>query len=238
MNSSIIRSDLDRCYRYNEYNEAMDYANKNINVEGMREQIDKLKNINQIYVQDIKSIIEPERESENNKYLQWENWNKVKIICIRIIAALFGVTVISFVLGACLWSGFKTLGILGIILMILSIPVLITAKAAEFICAGIYKKCIDKLMDKINARNSMFGADAKRSYAEMDALYLQSLRPEHRETVLMHREQIEHQKEMERLERERNRKVEEQLKEAKRMRVAQEHLLEIEKEREKRYKGY
>lgn len=40
---SIVRRDLDKVYRYNEYNEAIAYAKKNIDVKGVKEEMQNLQ---------------------------------------------------------------------------------------------------------------------------------------------------------------------------------------------------
>lgn len=244
MKRSFIRYDLDRSYQYNEYKKAIAYANEYIHVNGMREQKEKLNNTLKIYNQDIENIIKPERELENNKYLQWEIWNKAKKICMDIMIYFIIGTIIFWILGIVKESVFSLLGLLGFIISVMILFATLISKVMESLYASIYRKYINIIIDKINERNVKFEHDAHQYYRVMDNLYLQSLDPMHREMVLMHREQMEYQKEMKSLEMERNRKEEErlrrekeQLEETRKTRRAQERLLAIEEERERR-NGY
>ncbi len=238
MRYNIVRCDLDRCYCFNEYNKTVSCANKNIEVEGVREQLVKLSNEAEIYKNDIKNITEPERETENNKYLIWEKWNKVKNICFSILVCLVGGTIICWILGAIWLPMFSILGLLGIVLSIIMLLVFIVTKVGELIYGSFYNKYINRIMDKINVRNAIFEYDAHQYYEMIDSLYLQSLDPAHREMILMHREQTEHNKEMKRLEMKRQMTENERLQEQRKTRQTQERLLEIEEERERRLKGY
>ena len=235
MGYSIVRRNLDNCYRFKEYNEAIAYAKRNINVEGMKEQIEKLGQEKQRYKQNIENIINPEREPENNKYLAWEKWYKIKNLCFKIMIGVVGGTILCWILGMVLSPWFSILGMLGVILSIIMILAAMAAKGVESVYAALYEKYMNKVEDRINAINVVFEYDAHQYYMTIDNLYLQSLDPAHREMVLMHREQTEHNREMKRLEMERQMKEAERLQEERRTRQAQERLLAIEEERERRY---
>lgn len=237
MRYSLVRYNLDRCYSYQEYKKAIAHAEENINVGGMKEQIKELKQEAQIYRKSIEEIVNPVRESENRKYLEWEMWYKAKELCKKIMLGLVGCTIVCWILGMIIGTGFTLLGMLGIILCFIMLLALIVTKVTESIYAAAYNKYINKVKAKITERNAIFEYDVHRCYEAIDQLYLQSLDPTHREMVLMRREQAEHNKEIKRLEMERQMKQNELLQEQKKARKAQERLLEIEEERERR-RGY
>ena len=256
MRYQIVRCDLDKCYRVNEYNEAIDYALKNSNIVGMEKTIEKLNKEKNIYKQDIANLIEPERETENEMYLLWEKWNKAKDGCFKIVLGLIGGTILCWILSAFLWSGLSLLGLIDVVLSIIMFLVFWVIKVIELICGNKYDRYINKIMSKIIARNKIFGQDMNRYYEEIDNLYLQSLDPAHREMVLMRREQDKYNQEMMRLEQERlslerervhiekeRQKEEKAAREearqnAKESRRVQERLLQIEEDREIRRKSY
>lgn len=73
---SIVRRDLDKVYRYNEYNEAIAYAKKNIDVKGVKEEMQNLQKEAQIYKKDISDIVDPERENEEKNIMYWKSGSK------------------------------------------------------------------------------------------------------------------------------------------------------------------
>ena len=93
--SALVRYDLNRVYRYNEYNKTIDYAKKYIDVNGVREQVQRLQAESEAYHKDIKDITEPEREAEEIKYHVWATWFKVMKICIWIMSGLIVCVVIN-----------------------------------------------------------------------------------------------------------------------------------------------
>lgn len=243
MKDYVARYDLTRCYNFSKYNEAMKYANQKNEVEGMREQIEKMISGKDTYVQDIQNIIEPEKAAEEETYLAWEKWYKrnakmgwglIALIVFNLITTIFGgfgSNVIFF------------LGFLGWIISPIALIVFIIMKVGTKIKCNAYNKLVDGLYVRIESRNKMFLQQSQEYYEEIDNLYLISLDPTHREMVLMRREQAEFQKQMQKLEKERLRlerdrqtHERETLEENRRARAAQERLLAIEEEREKRWR--
>lgn len=250
MSTKIVRCDLDRCYRFNEYNKAMDYANKNMNVEGVREQIQKLQNEKEIYISNVKNITEPERETENQKYASWEKWNGRWNICIRITIPLLIIiilnNVLSFILPEIIHNILRILGFL----IYIMVPASLVTLAATHGCESSYNRYKADIIQRINNINASFSNRFNEYYRQIDNLYLCSLDPTHREMVIMHREQTKYNEEMLRLERERNQLEKERneqmlrlekerhalekerMQETKRTRQATEDMLQIERDRE------
>jgi len=120
MKYSIVRCNLERVYNYNEYNKTMNYAKKNIEVNGVREQIQNLTAAKNTYIQKMRNITEPENEKEDKKYHEWENWYKKKNICVWITIGLIAVSVINLLLGAFLPDGLhKLFTLLGLLIFIM-----------------------------------------------------------------------------------------------------------------------
>lgn len=254
--TALVRYDLDRIYRYSEYNKTIDYAKKYIDVNGVREQVQRLQTESEIYEKDIKNIAEPEREAEERKYHVWATWFKVKKICIWVTLGLIVCAVINSILWDYLPSFLNRLLDKLSLPLILLIPALIVIKVGEWICKNNYSSYVSKINTKINARNDNFEKTARAYYATIDNLYLTSLDPLQREMVLMRREQAkrdeQYQKEMKAM-REENMRLQNELRnelrnmekdrlqEAKQARVAQEQamrsydrMLQIEEDRERR----
>ncbi len=250
MGYSIVRRDLNKCYRFNEYNEAIVYAKKNIEVKGVKEQYQKLVAEKDNYIQDIKNITESEKENENKKYHDWGNWYKKKNLCVRVTLALVIITIINVIFGGFLPSGLHNfLTILGLFLFIM-IPLSVVTKVGEFISEKAYYNYISPIDDKIMIRNNSFAEYSRECNKTIDDLFLLSLEPAHREMVMMRREQAKQHEEMMRMEQERLRLEQERIRiekerqadtrnaneEARRTREVQERLLRIEQDREARYK--
>lgn len=138
MRYNIVRCDLERVYNFNEYNKTMDYAKKNIEVNGVREQIQKLTAEKNTYIQEMQNIIESEKENEDKKYHEWESWYKKKNICVWITIGLVAVSVINLLVGGFLSHGLhKLFTLLGLLIFIM-LPASIVVKLLEFICGNSY----------------------------------------------------------------------------------------------------
>lgn len=239
----IVKINLDRVYRFAEYNNAISFAKQNLEIKGMQELITKLNSVKEDYCINVQKITEPEKEIENDKYKLYAKWHKAKIISKWITIGTF---IIGFGSGV-LSDIFRDVEQVALFLnrmevflfvTIFMLPILIVAKIGEFICDKLYKNYTTKILKKINPLNADFAYKASRYYEEMDNLYLASLEPAHREVVIMRREQAEHNERMRQYEKDRQKIESERLEEVKKTRKAQEKLLEIEEERERRYKGW
>ena len=243
----IVKINLDRVYRFAEYNNAISFAKQNLKIKGMQELITKLNSVKEDYCINVQKITEPEKEIENDKYEVYEKWHFVKTISkwagiisfvISMVLSMipidiFGTEQILTVGGTINWITSKLQ-----IIWFFAIPVFLITKIGDSICAIIYRNYTSKLLEKINGLNADFAYTSNRYYEEMDNLYLASLEPGHREMVIMRREQAEHNHRMVQYEKERQRIESDRLEEVRKARKTQEKLLEIEEERERRYKGW
>lgn len=94
------------------------------------------------------------------------------------------------------------------------------------------------IITKLNESGNHFEQISANYYKAIDDLYLCSLDNTHRELVLLRRQQEKQNQEMLRLEKERQEFEKERLNEQRRTRTASEQLLAIEREREKRWRGW
>lgn len=233
MKRDIVRYDLDRCYRLGEYNEAIAYAKRNIEIKGVREEAEELEREKAIYIKDVESITNPVREEEEKKYSVWVSYAKAGNICKWIS---IGSLICSFIHIFFSNVFFEVVGRVSFyFLMLIALPAFVITEIAVMICDKSYGKYTNKIKERVIARNNSFASQSRAYYNRIDELYLSSLDPVLRETVLMRREQEEHNKKMELYEQERQRQEFEKYKEQKRMREVQEKLLAIETERERRY---
>lgn len=192
MKHELVRCDLDRCYRFNEYNETIAFAKEHIEVNGIREEAKRLEEEKDIYIRDVETITKPEKEQENKKYAEWEICVKAGRICKWIsVGALicFPIALISS-----LPEWISMIFLLFFYSIYIALPAFIIAKIAAWTCGIVYSQYTSKIMEKVNARNNSFAAQARVCGEKIDTLYLSSLDPVLRETVLMRREQAEHNK--------------------------------------------
>lgn len=254
MEHTIVRFDLDKCYRFKEYNEASTYAQKNIEVKGVKEQYQKLIAEKDSYVQYIKNITEAEKENEDKIYNDWKNWHKRKKLFVSITLGLIIITIFNILFGGFLPSVLHTvITILGLFLFIM-VPAYVVTKIGELIFEKAYYNYIEPIEEKILIRNHSFAEYADKCNTKIDDLYLLSLEPAYREMVLMHRDQTKQHEEKMRMERERIELEKERIRiekerqadernaraeareEARQSRKVQERLLQIEEDREMRYR--
>lgn len=231
------RIDLDKCCRSNEYNKTVMYANEHKEVKGMKQLLFKLCSEGEEYIKDITAIGESERETEGKKYMLYRKWYIARKICLCF---MIGFTLLWYFLNLLfdiVNMHSKTDGILLMFsyLVLIACFGFLAALIGEKIHLKNYNDYANEIRARIENKNALFLKTVKEYYSIADSMYLNSLDPAHREMVLMHREQIAHNEEMLRLENERNRQAKQMLEEQRRTRRAQENLLDIEKERERRY---
>lgn len=241
----VTRYDLDKVYFMQEYNKAVSYGNQNLNIRGVKEQLRELEQAKKTYFSKVADVVNPERDTEQAKYQKYEKWamNEKKIMYLEIffIAAL----ILNLVL-------FKFFPVKFRISLIYSLVELVLWTVAVFIgpIAFIVSKILklgyafryNQYIVSIRSILEILGSDFTRTslgyYDAIDSLYLGSLDPAHREMILLRRQQEMHNQDMLRLEKERQQAEKQRLKEQQRTRQATEELLAIERDRERRYRGW
>lgn len=239
--STFERYDLDKVYFMNEYNRTVAYGNTYININGVKEQLQKLEKEKQRYFGEVSSIVNPERENEETKYRQCEKWAKIAKICKWIEISLIVICVVCMLFYKYLPVGFRTsllFALFEILLMLFTVlfgPLaIIIVKIMKYGHERSYKRYIESIAMKLNNFGNGFIRTSRKYYKEIDNYYLLSLDATHRELVLLRRQQETLSRDMIQLERERQTAEEERLNEQRKTRVATERLLNIEIEREKR----
>ncbi len=231
---SIQRYDLDRCYSYGEYNKAIEYGKKNNSIAGVGDCIKQLNDYKNRYEQEMAAIINAEKDVESQKYILCEKWSKRRTIALCTLA---GSIIINIIISEMIQN---TIGLLIMLLLCLLVVVsfiyLLVAAILESIAENSYYKYTKNLWGKFNPINSAFNNTARECYQEIDAIYLNSLEPAHREVVLMRREQNEHHRRVEKIAEEQRRLEAKNLEINKEIQNTQQRLLDIELEREDRYR--
>lgn len=229
----LQRYDLVRCYYFSEYNNTVEYGQKNNHLNGVSTCIDKLNVEKEHYIHSVENIVNPERQIEQKKYVTWEK-------CVKAIKISFCSTIVIFILEFIISKYSHSLVatlffIFFLLLFFISLVCFLGALLVEWIVSKLYYNYVSKINAKLLMQKQIFEEIARLSYQSIDDLYLNSLEPMYRETVIMRREQNEHNKKMERIAEQKYRLELEQLVENRKIRQAQENLLEIEQERERRY---
>lgn len=241
----VVRYDLDKVCYLDEYDRTVAYGSKNIDIKGVKEQLQGLEKEKKIYIEEAVAIINSERASEQLKYHQYEKWFKVEKVIKYIEIALILVVIVCMSIYDNLSMGIRTslfFGLGEVLLMLLVLLIVPLAFVVAKIGKNIYRTCYNRYMGSVAARmkglGKSFDRKSRTCYDAIDNLYLRSLDPTHRELVLLRRQQEKHNQDMLKLERERQDIEKDRLREQKRATQAAEELLSIEKEREKRYRNW
>lgn len=230
-------------YHMQEYKEALQFAQKYQNIAGVPEEIKNLKENHNKYRKNFNDALNQVYDEWNQKHRTWMRVNTAKNLLKRITIGAAVIVVVGFVAnGIISWRHME--GILE------TIDELLTALAMEltFWCGvawlGLciaekysfnqYSNAKNKVSNYIaNQVTDPYLQSIRRNRNKVDNIYLASLSPEHRELVLMRRDQErQHQEAM----RQQERQNEAIRAEQERARIAQEELLRIEREREERYR--
>lgn len=241
----VRRYDLDKVYFMDEYNKAVAYGTQNINVEGVREQLQKLENEKASYVKKVESVVNPERDKEHAKYQQYEKWAKTerKFKWIEIMLIVFLVAELNF--HKFLPVGLRTSALyillewaLFFLTVFLGPIVFIVSKLVKHSYGMVYNRYVESIANSLNALGNSFQRTSSSYYDAIDNLYLNSLDPTLREMILSRREQKEFNRAM--LQEQRLARQEQRLtrQEQQQIRRNQEEMLAIERERERRYRGW
>lgn len=228
----LQRYDLEKCYFYGEYNKTIDYGKRNAHLEGVNDHIAQLNNERRQYEQEIRKVIDAEKDNENRKYNFWRKWRKIKFVSL---GTFIGSIILGIIIDSALHGMPEMLLSLLVYLILMITPILfLIAAFIQVISRKSYSRYADKLGERLHSISRNFEDKAKTCYLAIDDIYLNSLEPAHREMVLMRREQNEHNRKLEETAEERRRLEWENLEESRRLRHTQEQLLAIEQEREKR----
>ena len=205
----------------------------------MKEQLCRLEQEKKNYFEKVADIVNAERDTEQAKYQRYEKWaaNEKKAKYLEIALILATVLYVAF---EKYFPNFFILFGFGLVTLVLLIgPILfIVSKMMKHWYGKLYAQYIEGIASAINRLGDGFTRTSLGYYDAIDNLYLESLDPTHREMILLRRQQELHNQDMLRLERERQKAEEQHLKEQQRTRQATEELLAIEKERERRYRGW
>lgn len=215
------------------FEEAIRDANQHRAIAGVNEIISVIEKKYQAYSKEINVFISQEKPIIDAKYSKWfaANRNMSISICIFIISLLYSL-IFSQVRIPILSSLLETLALFGFEGGFLTA---IIFKVIAIVCdrqyTSYYRK---KVSPRANAFNTKYMNDLRALCEKIDTLYLNSLEPTLRETILMRRDQERHHRELMESQYHHQRVMEEG---QRRIQEAQEELLQIEREREQERKS-
>ncbi len=229
----IRRTDFHYLYQTKAYEMAVNFANQNIAVEGVKEQLEVIRNDYAEYDRQIQNVVSAEAVNEKNTYDLWKKWNRRKRIALRVV-------VISII--PALFLGLRNI----FLTLFIQFPALLALlggaisgtvfKIVEATYEKQYESYVRTIEQRIRNINDAYVSKTNAMKREIDNLYLASLDPTHREIVLMRRDQERQHQERMHMEQQRLNSQRAAEEEQRRTRQAQEELLYIEREREKRYR--
>lgn len=235
----VTRYDLDKVYFMSEYNKAIAHGKQNISIQGVKEQLRELEQEKKNYFDKVADIVNPERDTEQAKYQQYEKWTVIEKKIKHFEIALILATILYVAFEKYFPTYFVLFGFILVAFVLFIGPItFIISKIAKHSYGMLYNRYIQSIADKVNSLGSSFERTSAGYYDTIDSLYLGSLDPAHKEMVLIRRQQAMHNQEMLRLEKKRQKAENQFLTEQQRTRQATEELLQIEKERERRYRGW
>ncbi len=243
--SDLKKLNLDTVFFLYEFKKAFEYGKKNFHISGVKEQLQELDKEKKLYYDKVAEIVNPERENNEIKYQKYMKWKKTEKKAKLIEVLLIVLIIIRLVIFDYLPVSFRTSLIFSLSdLLIIAFAVFIgpiafiITKIIKHIYGIYYMQYTKSIITKLNELGNHFEQISANYYKAIDDLYLCSLDNTHRELVLLRRQQEMQNQEMLRLEKERQEFERERLDEQRRARTASEQLLAIEREREKRWRGW
>lgn len=232
------RYNLDTCYAFGNYNKAVKYGKSHNAVDGVSNCMEKLDSEKNSYINEMQNIIDNEKENENKKYSLWEKCSNIKYkSSITTMISFILMLLNMIILGRGNSFLYEALFILLPLVFTFSIFTAVLSTFAELITNNRYFDYTLTLDGKLQKQNRLFENISYNIYQDIDNLYLNSLDPVHKETVLMHRKQDEHNRRMAQLAEDQHRLATQNLNETRRANEMQARLLQLEekKEEERRY---
>lgn len=236
MKKSFTRIDFNDYYITNECNRVIEYAQRNGHIKGVNNAFNQIQSIQNEYLGKMKKFIDDEINHETNLYTRLEKIHFCKVLCRFAVIATFILFIFQGKLPHNLFMDLVFL--LAIVVFLGGIFIWLITKVIEMVFRNRYITYMKNIEIQINNINGIYYNALNGIYNNIDVLYLNSLEPALRETVLMRRDQErQHQERLKMMQTqiENQQRIEQEQKLA---RERQEELLEIERERERRYKGY
>lgn len=228
-----MRYDLDRVYYLKGYQKAVAHAEQNIEIPGMKEQLNDLKAEKDRYSKEVSALVEVERNNERQKYEKYEKWESIAQTSKWIFFAGLAICVLSWFAPNSLKRMLSFLfGTLVPLAILVGGPVAIVTYLGGKWHRQQYQKYVGELSGKIDSLGEAFKKTSDNYYRTIDSLYLNSLDPTQRQFELMRREQAEQSQKLIQAQEETQRLQKKLIQEQQKARMTQEELLAIERKRE------
>lgn len=206
-NINRMSDDYTKYCKYGEYNKTFSYGKRYIDINGVREKLKELEDVESTkYEKDVKRIVTDAVEKEVEVYNNFHKWRQRSDKLKRYTMILFGIwifcklplpisikTVASFIGPLCF--------LIGLIMLVIAIVITKIRNNRK----KAYSEFESSILNQINKCTAQFSNICIAYYKDIDNLYLNSLTPEQRQIVMMQREMDrrdrEHQKEIESMQR-------------------------------------
>lgn len=234
-NVTMDEVNVDKFFVDNIFGGTIRYGEQCKGLNGVSEIILAVEEKNKQYMQERNNFVENRKKKLDKSLKTWKIFRIVFVVAlILFICSLFSDRIISSIPQINIFLLDILVSIFSLILAFLFecgfIIALISFGLVKW-AKSMYSLEINETRDKAITIIRKYENDAQMFYNRIDNIYLSSLEPAYRETILMRRDQERHHQEMLREQREHNRRLEE---DQRRTRMAQEELLRIEREREER----
>ena len=236
------------------FNKSIDYAENHNSLRGVNNILVNLQKKQQEFSKrcyDFIAEVNPSLDIAYEKYIKAANradkLNRIRFL--PIITFILFLIVELFLLDLVLdlvmpWSPFSPmLSMLLLVMMAISlaaIPImLIICKILNFLAdkkGKLYRTAFDDALKKIKSLSYPFDKLNRQLYQKVDNLYLASLEPTHREAILMRRSTESYQAEMLKSQKQLEKSSKHSVEEQKRIRIAEEEMLEYEREKQREKK--
>lgn len=235
--------DINKFIELKNFEATIQKANQHISITGVKEVIATMQKNHQAYMKEITSFMNVHKPVLDKKYEKWIEDDSRKTICLLMF-------IISFIY--CLFISSKVripffssiIDLVGLGAWFFGFFGAIIFKILAIISEKQYNSYYEKeVVPQANTINARYRNSFNKLYEQVDSLYLNSLEPTLRETVLMRRDQERQHRELMEAQHRHQMALEARqmaLEEGqRRLQQTQDELLQIEREREERRKyGY
>lgn len=226
----VVKENIYKWYATNKFENAIQYAQTCSGITGVDKYLSELQRKYQAYKGEMDALINAENPLLDDKFRVWDIMEKIKNIFKWGSVSLFVLCLIG------MFAKFPAvLTILIFLIMLIGCIATIVLKVTTIVLRLRYHAYFKTVEDKATAINRKYINNVPVLYNKVDDLYLASLEPAHRETVLMRRDQERQHQEGMRVEDERLRSQKRMEEEQRKTRKASEQVLQIEQDREERY---